>query len=54
MMDFQVIWVFFQNMSKKIQDVVQSNKNWGHSTWIRIQIYDNLSPKSSYNDKLLT
>ena len=34
------IWVFFENLSRKIQVLLKSQKNNGHCTWRSLHIYD--------------
>jgi hypothetical protein len=45
------ICVFFDNMSKKIQFSLKSDKNNGHFIWKTKYIYDNISLNTSYNEK---
>jgi hypothetical protein len=41
------IWVFFENLSRKFQFPLKSDKNNGYFTWRLTYIYDNISLNSS-------
>ena len=47
------VWVFSENLSKKIQVSLKSEKNKVYFTWRPQYIFDHISLSSSYNEKCL-
>ena len=45
------IWVFFENLSKRIQVSLRSDNNTGYFTWRLIIFFDHISLSSSQNEK---
>jgi len=45
------IWIFFENLSKKIEISLKSEKKNGYFTWTPIYIFDHISLSSSQNEK---